>query len=197
MWARKIQGYSSGLFYLKWSDLEWWEGNPNPIPTPTASKTQIFSFCMILLEQHSSQWTLCYGLVCLKGTQGKMWILHLKIQVHLLTGTILAVRCEINSMCSLLHNRLQIYSLIFFIHSSKNDSGAILLNCSAYHSNLLLLQPWVSSVCIFNPTKARWQNQSLFIYKKRLPSVVFVLIGVWGCASIISNCRLHTISVLF
>lgn len=146
--GKETQEYSSGLFYFKWSDLEWWEGNPNPIPTPTPSKTQIFAFCMILLEQHSSQWTLCYGLVCLKGTQGKMWILHLKIKVHLLTGTILAVRCEMNYMYSLFHNRVQICSLIFFIHSSENDSGAILLNCSAYHSDLLLLQPWVSPICI-------------------------------------------------
>lgn len=69
--TRKTQGYSSRLFYLTWSDLEWWEGNPNLIPTPTPSKTQIFSFCMIFLEQHSSQWTLCYGLVGLKGTQRK------------------------------------------------------------------------------------------------------------------------------
>lgn len=81
---------------------------------------------MILLEQHSSQRTPWYGLVYLKGTKRKMWILHLtKIKVHLLTGTILAVSCEMDCICSLLHNRVQIRSLIFFLQSSKSDSDSI------------------------------------------------------------------------
>lgn len=71
-----------------------------------------------------------------------MWVLHLtKIKVHLLTGSILAVRCEMNCICLLLHNRAQICFLIFFIRSSKSDSDAILLNYNAYHTDLQLLPP--------------------------------------------------------
>lgn len=46
---------------------------------------------------------------------------------------------EINFICLLLHSRVQICSLIFFIRSSKSDSNVLLLDYNAYHSDLLLL----------------------------------------------------------